>query len=30
MVASAPGMKKLLTGAKIEESAIDVVPYDGY
>jgi zinc protease len=30
MVATASGMKKLLTGAKIEESAIDVVPYDGY
>jgi zinc protease len=30
MVASAPAMKKLLTEAKIEESAIDVVPYDSY
>ncbi|HXT96134.1 MAG TPA: pitrilysin family protein [Polyangia bacterium] len=30
MVASAPTMKKRLTEAKIEESAIDVVPYDGY
>ena len=30
MVASAPVMKKLLTGAKIQESAIDVVPYDGF
>ena len=30
MVASAPVMKKLLTGAKIQESAIDVVPYDKY
>ena len=29
MVASAPVMKKLLTDAKIQESAIDVVPYDG-
>ena len=28
--ASAPVMKKLLTGAKIQESAIDVVPYDGF
>ena len=27
---SAPVMKKLLTGAKIQESAIDVVPYDGF
>ncbi len=30
MVATAPVMKKLLTDAKIEESAIDVVPYDSY
>jgi hypothetical protein len=30
MVASAPAMKKLLTTAKIQESAIDVVPYDGF
>jgi len=30
MVASAPVMKKLLTAAKIQESAIDVVPYDGF
>jgi zinc protease len=30
MVATAPVMKKLLTAAKIQESAIDVVPYDGY
>jgi hypothetical protein len=30
MVASAPVMKKLLTSAKIQESAIDVVPYDGF
>lgn len=30
MVATAPVMKKLLTGAKIQESAIDVVPYDGF
>ena len=30
MVATAPVMKPLLRGAKIEDSAIDVVPYDGY
>jgi zinc protease len=30
MVAGAPTMKKLLTDAKIKESAIDVVPYDAY
>ena len=30
MVASAPVMKPLLRDAKIEDSAIDVVPYDGY
>jgi zinc protease len=30
MVASAPFMKKLLLAAKLQESAIDVVPYDGY
>jgi len=30
MVATAPAMKKLLTEAKIQESAIDIVPYDGY
>jgi zinc protease len=30
MVATAPVMKKLLIEAKIQESAIDVVPYDGY
>jgi hypothetical protein len=30
MVATAPVMKKLLTDAKIQESAIDVVPYDSY
>jgi zinc protease len=30
MVATAPVMKKLLLGAKLQESAIDVVPYDGY
>jgi len=30
MVATAPVMKKLLTGAKIQESAIDVVPYDEF
>jgi len=30
MVASAPTMKKLLTDAKIKESAIDVVPYANY
>jgi zinc protease len=30
LVATAPVMKKLLIEAKIQESAIDVVPYDGY
>jgi zinc protease len=30
MVATGPVMKKLLTEAKIQESAIDVVPYDSY
>jgi len=30
MVATAPVMKKLLIDAKIQESAIDVVPYDSY
>jgi zinc protease len=30
MVATAPVMKKLLLEAKIQESAIDVVPYDSY
>lgn len=30
MVASAPVMKKLLVDAKVQESAIDVVPYDSY
>jgi zinc protease len=30
MVATASWMKKLLIEAKIQESAIDVVPYDGY
>jgi zinc protease len=30
MVATAPVMKKLLLDAKLQESAIDVVPYDGY
>ena len=30
MVATAPAMKKLLTSAKIQESAIDVVPYDEF
>ncbi|HEY4394978.1 MAG TPA: hypothetical protein VGP64_12995, partial [Polyangia bacterium] len=30
MVATAPVMKELLTEAKIQESAIDVVPYDSY
>ncbi|HVZ86126.1 MAG TPA: pitrilysin family protein [Polyangia bacterium] len=30
LVATAPVMKKLLMEAKIQESAIDVVPYDGY
>jgi zinc protease len=30
MVASAPVMRKLLVASKIQESAIDVVPYDGY
>jgi zinc protease len=30
MVATAPVMKKLLLAAKLQESAIDVVPYDGY
>jgi zinc protease len=30
MVATAPVMKKLLVDAKVQESAIDVVPYDGY
>ena len=29
MVATAPVMKKLLVDAKVQESAIDVVPYDG-
>jgi predicted Zn-dependent peptidase len=30
MVASAPVMKKLLLDAKVQEGAIDVVPYDSY
>jgi zinc protease len=30
MVASAPVMMKLLTDAKVQETAIDVVPYDSY
>jgi predicted Zn-dependent peptidase len=30
MVATASVMKKLLIDAKVQESAIDVVPYDGY
>jgi zinc protease len=30
MVASAPVMKKLLVDSKVQESAIDVVPFDGY
>jgi zinc protease len=30
MVASAPVMKKLLLDSKVKESAIDVVPFDGY
>ena len=30
MVATASVMKKLLVDAKVQESAIDVVPYDGY
>ena len=30
MVATAPVMKKLLLSAKLQESAIDVVPYDAY
>lgn len=30
MVASAPVMKKLLVDAKVQETAIDVVPYDSY
>jgi zinc protease len=30
MVASAPVMKKLLLESKVKESAIDVVPFDGY
>jgi zinc protease len=30
MVATAAEMRKLLVEAKIQESAIDVVPYDGY
>ena len=30
MVASAPGMKKLLVGSKIKESDVDVVPFDSY
>jgi zinc protease len=30
MVASAPVMKKLLVDAKVGDSAIDVVPFDGY
>jgi zinc protease len=30
MVATASVMKKLLLDAKVQESAIDVVPYDGY
>jgi zinc protease len=30
MVATAPVMKKLLLDAKLQESAIDVVPYDSY
>ena len=30
MVATAASMRKLLLEAKVQESAIDVVPYDGY
>jgi zinc protease len=30
MVATAPVMKRLLVDAKVQESAIDVVPFDGY
>jgi zinc protease len=30
MVASAPAMKPRLRDAKLDESAVDVVPYDGY
>jgi zinc protease len=30
MVATAPSMKKLLIDAKVQESAIDIVPYDSY
>ncbi|HVT09967.1 MAG TPA: pitrilysin family protein [Polyangia bacterium] len=30
MVATAPAMKKLLVDAKVQESAIDIVPYDSY
>jgi zinc protease len=30
MVASAPGMKKLLVGSKIKESDVDVVAFDSY
>jgi predicted Zn-dependent peptidase len=30
MVATASVMKQLLVDAKVQESAIDVVPYDGY
>jgi hypothetical protein len=30
MVATAPVMMKLLVDAKVQESAIDVVPYDSY
>ncbi len=30
MVATASVMKKLLLDAKVQESAIDVVPYDSY
>jgi predicted Zn-dependent peptidase len=30
MVASAPAMKPRLLDAKLDASAIDVVPYDGY
>ena len=30
MVATGSVMKKLLVDAKVQESAIDVVPYDGY
>ncbi|MES1166350.1 MAG: hypothetical protein ABUR63_11365, partial [Verrucomicrobiota bacterium] len=30
MVATAAAMKKLLIEAKVQESAIDIVPYDSY